>query len=101
MIRCFQPMELPSPMRTIGDILGNRSSEGTAAYMRLARDDLLEVGLPVPHKKANDEGQELLSLLVGNQHYSTVLALLRCSLQRDMILENSGFSANVGILCHC
>jgi integrase/recombinase XerD len=44
------------PLKTIGDLLGHRSPESTAAYLRLATEDLRTVALPVPspaypHKK--------------------------------------------------
>jgi integrase/recombinase XerD len=35
-------------LKTIGDALGHRDPESTAVYLRLAVDDLREVGLPVP-----------------------------------------------------
>lgn len=35
-------------MKTIGDTLGHRDAESTAAYLRLAFEDLRSVGLPVP-----------------------------------------------------
>src|SRR6266446_946713 len=35
-------------IKTIGDTLGHRDPESTAVYLRLAIDDLREVGLPVP-----------------------------------------------------
>jgi site-specific recombinase XerD len=37
-----------TPLKTIGDILGHRTAESTAAYLRLATGDLREVSLPVP-----------------------------------------------------
>ncbi|MGA8620984.1 MAG: site-specific integrase [Candidatus Sulfotelmatobacter sp.] len=42
-------------LKTIGDLLGHRSPESTAVYIRLATDDLREVALPVP---AFTEGQK-------------------------------------------
>jgi integrase/recombinase XerD len=36
------------PLKTIGDLLGHRSLESTAAYLCLALEDLREVALPVP-----------------------------------------------------
>jgi integrase/recombinase XerD len=39
-------------LKTIGDILGHRSPESTAVYLRLATEDLREVGLPVPTLRA-------------------------------------------------
>jgi len=36
------------PLKTIGDLLGHRSPESTAVYIRLATDDLREVALHVP-----------------------------------------------------
>jgi integrase/recombinase XerD len=35
-------------LKTIGDALGHRDPESTAVYLRLAVEDLREVGLPVP-----------------------------------------------------
>jgi integrase/recombinase XerD len=35
-------------LKTIGDLLGHRSPESTAVYIRLATDDLREVALPMP-----------------------------------------------------
>ena len=35
-------------LKAIGDLLGHRSAESTAAYIRLAAEDLREVCLPVP-----------------------------------------------------
>jgi len=35
-------------LKTIGDTLGHRDPESTTVYLRLAVDDLREVGLPVP-----------------------------------------------------
>jgi site-specific recombinase XerD len=35
-------------LKTIGDLLGHRSPESTAVYLRLATDDLREVGLHIP-----------------------------------------------------
>jgi integrase/recombinase XerD len=37
-----------TPLKTIGDILGHRSTESTSTYLRLATGDLREVPLPVP-----------------------------------------------------
>lgn len=36
------------PMRQIGEALGHRDCQSTAVYLRLAVDDLRDVGLPVP-----------------------------------------------------
>jgi integrase len=36
------------PLKTIGDTLGHRDIESTGVYLRLAIDDLRQVGLPVP-----------------------------------------------------
>lgn len=41
-----------TPLKTIGDILGHRTAESTAAYLRLATGDLREVPLPIPGKRA-------------------------------------------------
>jgi site-specific recombinase XerD len=35
-------------VKSIGDVLGHRHAESTAVYLRLALEDLREVGLPVP-----------------------------------------------------
>ena len=37
-----------TPLKTIGDILGHRTAESTAVYLRLDTGDLREVSLPVP-----------------------------------------------------
>ena len=37
-----------TPLKTIGDILGHRTAESTAMYLRLATGDLREVALAVP-----------------------------------------------------
>jgi integrase len=37
-----------TPVKTIGDILGHRTLESTWTYLRLAIEDLRDVGLPVP-----------------------------------------------------
>jgi len=36
------------PLKTIGDLLGHRSPESTANYIRLSTEELREVALPVP-----------------------------------------------------
>ena len=36
------------PLKTIGDVLGHRSPESTAVYLRLSTEDLRTVALPVP-----------------------------------------------------
>jgi integrase/recombinase XerD len=36
------------PLKTIGDILGHRAPQSTGTYLRLALEDLRDVGLPVP-----------------------------------------------------
>jgi site-specific recombinase XerD len=36
------------PLKTIGDLLGHRTTEATGVYLRLAADDLREVALHVP-----------------------------------------------------
>jgi integrase/recombinase XerD len=42
------------PLKTIGDLLGHRSTESTSMYLRLAIEDLRDVALPVPTIKKND-----------------------------------------------
>ena len=42
-------------LKTIGDILGHRSPESTAHYLRLATEDLREVGLSVPRPNSQME----------------------------------------------
>ena len=42
-------------LKTIGDLLGHRSPESTAVYLRLATEDLREVGLPVPQPTLRPE----------------------------------------------
>jgi integrase len=47
------------PLKTIGDLLGHRSPESTAVYLRLATDDLREVGLHIPVSAQPDkEGRQ-------------------------------------------
>jgi site-specific recombinase XerD len=36
------------PLKTIGDLLGHRTPGSTAAYLRLATEDLRETGLHIP-----------------------------------------------------
>jgi len=40
-----------TPLKTIGDILGHRTAESTAVYLRLATGDLREVSLPIPDQR--------------------------------------------------
>jgi integrase/recombinase XerD len=42
-------------LKTIGDLLGHRSPESTAIYLRLATDDLREVGLHIPGSTQPDQ----------------------------------------------
>jgi site-specific recombinase XerD len=44
-------------LKTIGDLLGHRRPESTANYIRLATDQLREVGLPVPRTLAKKGGR--------------------------------------------
>jgi integrase len=46
-----QLLKSGTPLKTIGDILGHRTAESTAAYLRLATGDLREVPLPVPGQR--------------------------------------------------
>jgi integrase len=39
---------LGTPLKTLGDLLGHRTTESTCVYLRLAIEDLREVALPVP-----------------------------------------------------
>ncbi|MGH8845817.1 MAG: site-specific integrase [Polaromonas sp.] len=41
-------MELGTPPKVIGDILGHRNPESTSAYLRVATERLREIALPVP-----------------------------------------------------
>ena len=43
------------PLKTIGDILGHRTSESTGNYIRLSTEDLREVALHVPGRRENGE----------------------------------------------
>jgi integrase/recombinase XerD len=43
-------------LKTIGDLLGHRRAESTANYLRVATDQLREVGLPVP-RALQERGQ--------------------------------------------
>lgn len=45
-----QLLKKGTPLKTIGDILGHRTAESTAAYLRLATGDLREVSLPIPQR---------------------------------------------------
>jgi site-specific recombinase XerD len=46
-----------TPLKTIGDILGHRTAESTAVYLRLATGDLREVPLPIPRQRLSaDKG---------------------------------------------
>jgi site-specific recombinase XerD len=45
-------------LKTIGDLLGHRSSESTCVYLRLATDDLREVALSFPASAALPTAQE-------------------------------------------
>jgi integrase/recombinase XerD len=38
----------PSPLKAIGDLLGHTSTASTAIYLKLATEDLREIGLNVP-----------------------------------------------------
>jgi integrase/recombinase XerD len=42
-------------LKTIGDLLGHRSPQSTAIYLRLATDDLREVGLHIPGSTQPDQ----------------------------------------------
>ena len=42
-------------LKIIGDLLGHRSPESTAIYLRLATDDLREVGLHIPGSTQPDQ----------------------------------------------
>jgi site-specific recombinase XerD len=47
-----------TPLKTIGDILGHRTTESTCMYLRLATGDLREVALAVPgRRRSGKEGQ--------------------------------------------
>lgn len=43
------------PLKTIGDVLGHRSPESTAVYLRLDTEDLRTVALPVPVPTRREE----------------------------------------------
>lgn len=47
-----------TPLKTIGDLLGHRTGESTAVYLRLATDDLRSVALPVPRPAGGSRAQE-------------------------------------------
>jgi integrase len=40
-----------TPLKVIGDLLGHRSAESTAVYVRLSTEDLRDVGLAVPRSR--------------------------------------------------
>ena len=44
-----------TPLKTIGDLLGHRCAESTANYLRLATEELREVGLAVPRSPSKTE----------------------------------------------
>ncbi|MGH9838176.1 MAG: tyrosine-type recombinase/integrase [Blastocatellia bacterium] len=44
-------------LKTIGDLLGHRSPESTVSYLRLATEELREVGLPVPQPISKKGGR--------------------------------------------
>jgi integrase/recombinase XerD len=44
-------------LKTIGDLLGHRSTASTAGYIRLATEELREVGLPVPQTTRKKGGR--------------------------------------------
>jgi integrase/recombinase XerD len=46
-------------LKTIGDLLGHRFSDSTYVYLRLATEELREVGLPLPALSAPLQPQEL------------------------------------------
>jgi site-specific recombinase XerD len=43
-----------TPLKTIGDLLGHRSTESTCVYLRLAVEDLRDVALPLPTEAAGE-----------------------------------------------
>lgn len=45
-----------TPLKTIGDLLGHQHPESTASYLRLATEDLREVGLSVPRTNRKKGG---------------------------------------------
>jgi site-specific recombinase XerD len=46
-------------LKTIGDLLGHRSAESTCMYLRLAVEDLRDVGLALPHAARHAGPQEV------------------------------------------
>ena len=40
-----------TPLKTIGDLLGHRSTESTCVYLRLNVEDLRDVSLQLPHEE--------------------------------------------------
>lgn len=46
-----------TPLKTIGDLLGHRCAESTANYLRLATEELREVGLAVPRSPSKTEAR--------------------------------------------
>ena len=63
-------------LKTIGDLLGHRSSESTCVYLRLATDDLREVALSFPAsasvspagRRMRDESPSSVHVAVGTRH---------------------------------
>jgi len=43
------------PLKTIGDILGHRSTESTCVYLRLDFEELREAALPLPVPVTGEE----------------------------------------------
>ncbi len=53
-----------TPLKSIGDILGHRSTDSTSEYLRLNLDDLRQVALPVPAARgAKPPGKEIRPVL--------------------------------------
>lgn len=73
-------------MKTIGDTLGHRHPVSTSAYLRLAVDDLRQVGLPVPAK-----GQSA-ALVATNWKISQ---LVRVAPPRLATLQHAGFRSHL------
>jgi site-specific recombinase XerD len=48
-------------LKALGDLLGHRTAESTAAYLRLAVDDLRDVALGLPAERAGTSGPEVRS----------------------------------------
>ena len=50
--RAVEMLRAAVPTKIIGDMLGHRSAESTAPYLKLATEDLRDIALDVPGREA-------------------------------------------------